>query len=134
MIGKLTNTRSARGFTLLELLIVMSIIIILATVGLPQYQRMMQHARETVLRDDLHQLRKALDQYGADKGKLPQSLSELADGGYMREVPVDPMTDEADWSVETGEDPNNREGGSGVTDVHSSSPDVSSDGKSYSEW
>ena len=134
MIGKLTNTRSARGFTLLELLIVMSIIIILATVGLPQYQRMMQHARETVLRDDLHQLRKALDQYGADKGKLPQSLSELADGGYMREVPVDPMTDEADWSVETGEDPNNREGGSGVTDVHSSSSDVGSDGKSYSEW
>ncbi len=134
MIGKLTNSRSARGFTLLELLIVMSIIIILATVGLPQYQRMMQHARETVLRDDLHQLRKALDQYGADKGKLPQSLSELADGGYMREVPVDPMTDEADWSVETGEDPNNREGGSGVTDVHSSSSDVGSDGKSYSEW
>ena len=134
MIGKLTNTRSARGFTLLELLIVMSIIIILATVGLPQYQRMMQHARETVLRDDLHQLRKALDQYAADKGKLPQSLSELADGGYMREVPVDPMTDEADWSVETGEDPNNREGGSGVTDVHSSSSDVGSDGKSYSEW
>ena len=134
MIGKLTNTRSARGFTLLELLIVMSIIIILATVGLPQYQRMMQHARETVLRDDLHQLRKALDQYGADKGKLPQSLSELADGGYMREVPVDPMTNEADWSVETGEDPNNREGGSGVTDVHSSSSDVGSDGKSYSEW
>ncbi len=134
MIGKLTNSRSARGFTLLELLIVMSIIIILATVGLPQYQRMMQHARETVLRDDLHQLRKAHDQYGADKGKLPQSLSELADGGYMREVPVDPMTDEADWSVETGEDPNNREGGSGVTDVHSSSSDVGSDGKSYSEW
>ena len=136
MIGKLTNTRSARGFTLLELLIVMSIIIILATVGLPQYQRMMQHARETVLRDDLHQLRKALDQYGADKGKLPQSLSELADGGYMREVPVDPMTKSKDtWTTTQAEpDPNNPASQVGIYSVKSGSDRTALDGTRYADW
>jgi general secretion pathway protein G len=112
----------------------MSIIIILATVTLPQYQRMVRHARESVLREDLFQMRKSLDQYAADKGKLPQSLNDLVEGGYLREVPVDPMTDQADWREETGEDPNDKGGGTGVIDVHSSSSDTGSDGKAYSEW
>src|SRR5215831_8946373 len=76
------------GFTLLELMIVISIIIILVSVALPQYQKTIMHARETMLRYDLDTMRKLIDQYAADKGKLPQSLDELVTSGYMREVPV----------------------------------------------
>src|SRR5712664_4083703 len=79
--------RLPSGFTLLELMIVISIIIILAAVALPQYQKTIMHARETVLRDDLFKMRSLLDQYAADKGQLPQSLDELVTSGYVREVP-----------------------------------------------
>jgi general secretion pathway protein G len=122
------------GFTLLELMIVISIIIILAAVALPQYQKTIMHARETVLRDDLFRMRSLLDQYGADKGKLPQSLDDLVTAGYMREVPTDPITEQKDWNIITGEDPYSTEGGSGISDVHSASPDVSTEGTPYSAW
>ncbi len=79
-------------------------------------------------------MRSLLDQYGADKGKLPQSLDELVSSGYVRELPVDPITGQKDWAVTTGDDPNTSEGGQGVTDVHSASSDVSSEGTPYSEW
>ena len=122
------------GFTLLELMIVISIIIILAAVALPQYQKTIMHARESVLRNDLFSMRSLLDQYSADKGKLPQSLEDLVTAGYVREIPTDPITNQKDWTVDTGEDPYSTEGGSGVTNVHSASSDISTEGTPYSEW
>lgn len=124
----------AAAFTLLELMIVITIVIILAAIALPQYQRTIMHAREAVLRDDLFKMRSLLDQYAADKGKLPQSLDDLITEHYVRELPVDPITGQKDWTVETGEDPNSTSGESGVINVRSASGDTSSEGTPYSEW
>jgi general secretion pathway protein G len=124
----------APGFTLLELMIVISIIIVLAAVALPQYHKTIMHARETVLKDDLFNMRKLIDQYAADKGKLPQSLEDLVTAGYMREVPKDPITDDKDWKPVPGDDPYSTEGGTGIIDVHSSSSEMSTESTPYSEW
>ena len=132
--GKRVSLSRTAGFTLLELMIVITIVIILAAIALPQYQKSILAAREAVLREDLYNFRKLLDQFAADKGKLPQSLDELVSEHYMREIPVDPITGQADWTVVSGEDPNSTSGEQGVTDVKSSSGDTSSDGTPYSEW
>ena len=134
MIGRI-HSRGARGFTLLELMIVISILVILALIAMATYNRTVLAAKEATLREDLYTMRKMIDQYAADKGKLPQSLDDLRSAGYIHDIPIDPMTDAADWQVEFGEDPGSTGGEQGVTNVRSASGDVSSDGSSrYSEW
>ena len=116
-------------------MIVITIIIILAAIVLPQYQKTILATREAVLREDLNKMRTLIDQYGADKQKLPQSLDDLVTEHYMREKPQDPMTGQADWTEETGEDPNSNNGESGLINIHSASQDLSSDGTTpYSSW
>ena len=134
MTGKAVIRWRAAGFTLLELMLVISIIIILAAITLPQYQKTIMHTREAVLRDDLRKMRSLIDQFAADKGRLPQTLDEIVSEGYMREIPVDPFTGQKDWAITTGEDPNSLQGETGMTDVHSSSTEVSSEGTPYNEW
>ena len=125
---------AARGFTLLELVIVMTIMVILAAVGVTSYQHIQLKARETILKEDLQTMRKKIDEYAADRERLPQSLDDLATAFYIREVPMDPMTGQKDWVVDMGEDTISRDGGSGVVDVHSAAGGEGSDGVAYKEY
>jgi general secretion pathway protein G len=129
-----TRRNGQKGFSLLELMIAMFIMIILISVALPTYQRSVQHARETVLSENLWQMRRAIDQYSADKSKLPQSVSELVEAKYLREVPVDPITDKTEWEEIQGKDPNSSDGNTGLTDVKSLAEGDDSDGKPFSKY
>ena len=129
--------KQARGFTLLELMIVISILVILALIAMGQYNRTVLAAKEATLREDLFTMRKMIDQYAADKGKLPQSLDDLKGAGYIHDIPDDPMTEDKgnDWQVEFGDDPGSNDNSQGVVNVHSSSTDMDSlREKPYSEW
>jgi len=128
------NKSRERGFTLLELVMVMTIIVILAAVSVSSYQQMQLRARETILKNNLQEMRKMIDQYAADKEKLPQSLDDLVSSGYLREVPVDPITGQRDWDMEMEEDDISLEGGSGVGDVRSNAPGEGLDGIPYKDY
>ena len=126
--------RTQKGFSLLELMIAMFIIIVLISVAVPSYQRAMQNAREAVLKENLWQMRKAIDQYTADKGKPPQALDDLVTAKYLRERPVDPITEKDDWNEVLGTDETSSDAQQGMSDIKSSSDGVDADGKAYSEY
>ena len=132
--SKVRSLKKQGGFTLLELVITMFIIIILLSVALPTYQRSVQQARETVLQENLWQIRRAIDQYGSDKGKLPQSVDDLVSEGYLREKPIDPITEEAEWNEIQGEDKYSTDGGQALIDVKSAADGEDSEGKKYEDY
>jgi len=130
--GRRRPLSNPSGFTLLELMVVVSIVGILVTLAVPSYRMSVLKAKEAVLRDDLFVLRDQMDKYYADHGTYPPQLQELVDKEYLRKIPVDPFTDNSDSWVEvfaTGAD-----GTSGVYDVHSGSDRVALNGTPYNEW
>jgi len=130
-----THSKTDHGFTLLELMIVISIVMILMAVAVPVYNQSIIQARESVLRSNLSTLRNVISQYTLDKQKAPQGLDDLVQAGYLRQIPVDPMTRQTNWEVVQEDvmlavDQNDP----GITDVHSASNGTASDGTAYSTW
>jgi general secretion pathway protein G len=128
--------RRDRGFTLIELMIVISLILILVSISIPAYNQSILRAKESVLKQDLFQLRSLISQYTLDKQKAPQSLDDLVQAGYIMQIPNDPMTgSNSTWTVEQEDslmsvdqqDP-------GISDVHSGAEQISSDGTAYTTW
>jgi len=124
------------GFTLIELMIVMAIIGVLATLAIPNFIAAIKHAREAVLKEDLQTMRMAIDSYTMDKQKAPQSLDDLIQDGYLKTIPEDPITHSKDtWVTDTNDamysidqtEP-------GIADVHSGSEETGADGQPYSSW
>ena len=128
--------RHERGFTLVELLVVISLISILAAMGLVQYKNSIIRTQEATLKTDLFRMRDAIDQYYADKSKYPASLDALVSDGYLRKLPEDPITHSADtWQTVPAEpDPSNPNTEPGVYDVKSGAQGTALDGSNYSDW
>jgi general secretion pathway protein G len=133
---KRVGKRRDRGFTLIELMIVISLILILVSISIPAYNQSILRAKESVLKQDLFQLRSLISQYTLDKQKAPQSLDDLLQAGYIKQIPNDPMTgSNSTWTVEQEDslmsvdqqDP-------GISDVHSGAEQISSDGTAYNTW
>jgi general secretion pathway protein G len=129
------RSNPSRGWTLLELMIVISMIMILMAVAVPIYNQSIVQARESVLRSNLATIRSVISQYTLDKQKAPQGLDDLVTAGYLRQIPVDPMTKQPNWEVKEEDvlmavdqqEP-------GIDDVHSASSGIASDGTTYSTW
>jgi general secretion pathway protein G len=131
-----TETRDARGFTMIELLIVMTLVVILASIGMVQYRNSVTRAEEAALKENLFRMRDAMDQFYADKNKWPSDLAELVSAGYIREVPTDPMTKSKDtWQTQASEpDPNSPASAGGIDNVKSGSDRTALDGTRYADW
>ena len=133
MSAAVSSTTAPRrlGFTLIELLVVMTIVALLLTLALPRYFSSIDRSKETVLKENLNQMRDAISRYYADKGKYPESLEALASDRYLRNVPLDPITESAaTWQVVRPQDPEK----SGVYDVRSGAPGKALDGSEFAQW
>src|SRR5579863_673878 len=128
--------RQSAGFTMIELVIVMAIMLILITLAIPRFTGAIQHAREAALKEDLQTMRTAIDSYTMDKQKAPQSLDDLVQDGYLKQIPEDPITRSKDtWVPDTSDAMYSiDETQSGITDVHSGSTETGTDGQPYSSW
>jgi general secretion pathway protein G len=134
-LAKYRRAREERGFTLIELMIVVTIIMILLGMAAVRYERSVQQAREAVLKSDLRTMRDAIQQYTLDKQDAPQSIDDLVSAGYLREVPTDPITRTREWhadfdNVLLSPDQSN----AGMSDVHSTSDALSLEGTPYNTW
>jgi general secretion pathway protein G len=128
--------RRAAGFTLIELMIVMVLMVLLASIVLAVYGNSVARSREAVLREDLFQMRKAIDEYYADKSAYPPSLESLVTEGYLRSIPTDPVTGSAEtWHTTASEfESDNPAAVPGISDVHSGSAETGLDGTAHAEW
>lgn len=138
------DRRGERGFTLLELIVVVAVVGILAAIALPNFMNTPPRAKEAVLKTNLHTLRTVIDQYYADQGTYPPSLDALVEEGYLRSVPIDPITESQEWGLVYDQEGAGQElpeteqpeggGGPGIIDVYSLSERTSLDGESYADW
>ena len=132
-----SSLHGSRGFSLLEMMAVISLILILAAFSMPIYRTVVVHAREATLRDDLFTLRSQIDRFTHDNERGPESLEELVEKGYMGSVPIDPFTGSNEtWEVETETDSLSADGSAplGIAEVHSGSADASLEGTPYGSW
>jgi general secretion pathway protein G len=131
-----SGSRGQDGFTLIELIIVMTIIAILASIAIPSYMGSIKSAHEAVLKEDLHVMRNAIDSYTMDKGKAPQSLDDLVQSGYLKNIPLDPTThSNSTWVTNTDDTLESIDQSEpGINDVHSGSQENGSDGQPYNTW
>ena len=133
-----SRTKGTHGFTLIELVIVMSIMAILIAIAVPNFKASIKQSRETVLKENLYTLRKLISEYTLDKQKAPQSLEDLTSAGYMKELPKDPITGQSDWQPEQCPEDETMSADAqdtgGICDVHSASAQISTHGDAYSAW
>lgn len=136
MFNRRNRKDKDKGFTLIEMIIVIAIVMILASIAIPVYTIHVLHAREAVLKEDLYSMRNAIDQYTQDKDKAPQSLDDVVSAGYLRAIPKDPFTGQKDtWETVSDDSVASMEQTEGgIVDVHSGSKLVGSDGTSYNTW
>jgi general secretion pathway protein G len=134
--GRRCGHSREQGFTLIELMVVMLIIGVLMAIAVPSYIGAIKAAKESVLKEDLHVMRNAIDSYTMDKQKAPQSLQDLVENGYLKVIPTDPMTRTSDaWVTDTSDDLHSVDQSEpGIDDVHSSDQEPGSDGQPYSTW
>ncbi len=132
-----SNGTRQRGFTLLEMMVVIVVMLVLVSIAVPAYQRTILHSREAVLRQNLFTLRSLINQYTEDQAKPPQTLADLVTAGYLKQIPVDPFTNsDSSWQTTMADSTQNLDPQQqpGVADVHSGSTQISSEGTAYSEW